>query len=64
MVSTTFDPATPYQAGVELAKQLGGGLLTYEGTKHTIVFDGNQCVDKAAETYLIKVTTPAEGARC
>ncbi len=64
VVSTTYDPATPYQAGVELAKQLGGGLLTYDGTKHTIVFDGNQCVDKAAEDYLIKVTTPPEGARC
>ncbi|MBA0048486.1 alpha/beta hydrolase [Mycobacteroides sp. LB1] len=64
VVSTTYDPATPYQAGVELAKQLGGGLLTYDGTKHTIVFDGNQCVDQAAQDYLIKVTTPAEGTRC
>lgn len=64
VVSTTYDPATPYQAGVELAKQLNGGLLTYEGTKHTIVFDGNKCVDKAATTYLINVTTPPEGARC
>ncbi len=30
VVSTTHDPATPYEAGVDLAKQLGGTLLTYE----------------------------------
>ena len=38
VVSTTNDPATPYQAGVDLAKQLGGTLLTFEGTQHTVVF--------------------------
>ena len=41
VVSTTNDPATPYQAGVDLAKQLGGALLTFEGTQHTVVFQGN-----------------------
>ena len=40
VVSTTNDPATPYQAGVDLAKQLGGALLTFEGTQHTVVFQG------------------------
>lgn len=64
VVSTTYDPATPYQAGVELAHQLGGGLLTYDGTKHTIVFQGNDCIDAAASAYLMKVTTPPPGARC
>ena len=38
VVSTTGDPATPYQAGVDLAKQLGGALLTFNGTQHTVVF--------------------------
>ncbi len=41
VVSTTNDPATPYQAGVDLAKQLGGALLTFDGTQHTVVFQGN-----------------------
>lgn len=36
VVSTTNDPATPYQAGVDLAKQLGGALLTFKGTQHTV----------------------------
>lgn len=42
VVSTTHDPATPYQAGVDLAKQPGAMLLTSEGTQHTVVFQGQQ----------------------
>jgi hypothetical protein len=64
VVSTTNDPATPYQAGVDLAKQLGGTLLTFEGTQHTVVFQGDPCVDDIAATYLIDVTVPPPGAKC
>ena len=64
VVSTTHDPATPYQAGVDLAKQLGGGLLTYDGTQHTVVFEGNACVDKYATAYLIDGTMPPADAKC
>jgi pimeloyl-ACP methyl ester carboxylesterase len=64
VVSTTNDPATPYQAGVDLAKQLGGSLLTFNGTQHTVVFQGNNCVDDIAAKYLIDVTVPPPGATC
>jgi pimeloyl-ACP methyl ester carboxylesterase len=64
VVSTTNDPATPYQAGVDLAKQLGGSLLTFHGTQHTVVFQGNTCVDDIAATYLVDVTVPPPGAKC
>lgn len=64
VVSTTNDPATPYQAGVDLAKQLGGALLTFDGTQHTVVFQGDRCVDDIAAKYLVDVTVPPEGARC
>lgn len=64
VVSTTNDPATPYQAGVDLAKQLGGTLLTFEGTQHTVVFQGNACVDGIAAKYLVDVVVPPEGTRC
>ncbi len=40
VISTTGDPATPYQAGVDLAKQLGGALLTFNGTQHTVAVPG------------------------
>jgi len=64
VVSTTNDPATPYQAGVDLARQLGGALLTYEGTQHTVVFQGNSCVDDIAARYLLDGATPPPGAKC
>jgi pimeloyl-ACP methyl ester carboxylesterase len=64
VVSTTNDPATPYQAGVDLAKQLGGTLVTFEGTQHTVVFQGNKCIDDIAATYLIDVKVPPPDTRC
>ncbi|GAA2552956.1 alpha/beta hydrolase [Mycolicibacterium diernhoferi] len=64
VVSTTNDPATPYQAGVDLAEQLGGTLLTYVGTQHTVVFQGNQCVDDISAKYVIDGILPPEGTRC
>ncbi|MDG3011911.1 alpha/beta hydrolase [Rhodococcus sp. D2-41] len=64
VVSTTHDPATPYQAGVDLAKALGGSLITFEGTQHTATLDGNSCVDDAVTKYLVDLTTPAAGLTC
>jgi pimeloyl-ACP methyl ester carboxylesterase len=63
-ISTTNDPATPYQAGVNLAKALKGSLLTFEGTQHTVFLQGNSCVDKVGVAYLVDGTTPADGTRC
>jgi hypothetical protein len=64
VVSTTHDPATPYQAGVDLARQLGGPLISFDGTQHTVVFDGNQCVDAATTRYLLDLTLPSSNLRC
>ncbi|MET0234308.1 MAG: alpha/beta hydrolase [Kibdelosporangium sp.] len=64
VVSTTGDPATPYQAGVNLAKALGGGLLTYEATQHTAFLQGNRCVDDAGTAYLVDLSVPPVGLRC
>lgn len=63
VVSTTQDSATPYQAGVDLAKLLGSALVTVEATSHTAAF-GNECVDQAVNDYLLNLTTPAEGLTC
>ncbi|EUA00850.1 alpha/beta hydrolase fold family protein [Mycobacterium kansasii 824] len=64
VVSTTHDPATPYQAGVDLARQLGAALITYDGTQHTAVFDGNDCVDTAVVRYFVDLTVPPANLRC
>ncbi|MDF2822943.1 MAG: caeA 3 [Mycobacterium sp.] len=64
VVSITGDPATPYEAGVKLADQLGGGLVTFTGTQHTVTFQGNQCVDEYATRYLVDGAMPPPDAKC
>ena len=64
VISTTGDPATPYQAGVDLSNQLGGALLTFEGTQHTVALEGKECVDDIVTRYLIDLTLPPPDARC
>ncbi|HEY3258759.1 MAG TPA: alpha/beta hydrolase [Pseudonocardiaceae bacterium] len=64
VISTTGDPATPYQAGVGLAEALHGRLLTYEGTQHTAFLQDIACVDQAGIAYLLGGTLPAEGTKC
>ena len=64
VISTTGDPATPYQAGVELAAALDARLLTFEGNQHTVALQGVGCVDDAVTAYLVDATLPAEGTRC
>ena len=63
MVSTTHDPATPYQAGVDLARQLRAPLITFDGTQHTAVFDGDACVDDAVMSYFVDHVVPGD-IRC
>lgn len=65
VVSTKGDPATPYQAGVNLARDLHGRLLSVDGTRHTaFLLSGISCVDKAGNNYLIDLTLPDEGTTC
>jgi pimeloyl-ACP methyl ester carboxylesterase len=65
VVSTRYDPATPYQWGVQVADELESGhLLTYEGDGHTAYTSGSPCIDAAVTDYLISGKVPAEGASC
>lgn len=64
VVSTTGDPATPYQAGVDLARKLRGKLLTFEGNRHTVVFQGVQCVDEMVNDYLVRLVLPKRSSLC
>ncbi|HEV7452922.1 MAG TPA: alpha/beta hydrolase [Pseudonocardiaceae bacterium] len=58
VISTTGDPATPYQAGVKLANQLRGMLLSFEGQQHTVALQGVKCVDETISEYLVLLTVP------
>ncbi|WP_067544240.1 alpha/beta hydrolase [Nocardia crassostreae] len=64
VVSTTGDPATPYQNGINLARDLGATLITFEGNQHGVFGSGVTCVDTPVIDYLINLTPPAEGLRC
>jgi hypothetical protein len=64
VVSTTRDPATPYQAGVELARELDASLITFDGTQHTVVFNGDACVDPAIVNFLVDSVPPPPDLRC
>jgi hypothetical protein len=65
VISTTQDPATPYQAGVDLAHALGAALLTVDGTSHTAFLGiGSECVDGAGIRYLVTLELPEDGATC
>jgi hypothetical protein len=64
VVSTTQDPATPYQAGVDLAKQLNAALVTYRGAQHTASFDGVACIDDPLTRYFVDLTVPDPDLTC
>jgi pimeloyl-ACP methyl ester carboxylesterase len=64
VVSTTGDPATPYQDGVDLATALGATLLTVHGTQHGASLMGDQCVDDVVTRYLTDLELPPDGAQC
>ena len=65
VVSTTGDPATPYEWGVAVSKQLVSGVLvSYGGEGHTAYLGGNSCVDRAVNTYLLTLTPPAANTKC
>src|SRR5690606_10622207 len=54
VVSTTDDPATPYQAGVDLAAQLDAALIPFRGNRHTAALvAGDECLDSAVVAYLV-----------
>ncbi len=64
VVGTTGDPATPYQASVDVARQLPKGrLITYVGDGHT-AYGTSSCVSKAVDTYLLTRKLPDTGTRC
>ncbi|MDB0018648.1 alpha/beta hydrolase, partial [bacterium] len=65
VVSTTSDPATPYQWGVGLAETLdNAGLVTWKANNHTAYREGSGCVDEAVDGYLLTGELPPSDLRC
>lgn len=64
VVSTTGDPATPYQNGVDVAAQLGAPLITYDGEQHTVAFTGVECIDGPLIAFFVDRVQPPADLRC
>ncbi|MET9336526.1 alpha/beta fold hydrolase [Nonomuraea sp. NPDC003804] len=65
VVAGKGDPATPYQWGPKLTKQLKTAtLLTYEGEGHGAYLSGSKCIAGAVNAYLLQGKMPEEGASC
>jgi pimeloyl-ACP methyl ester carboxylesterase len=65
VASSTGDPATPYEDGVSLARQMSARLLTVDNDSHTVVLQGaNACADETATRYLVDLTLPPADLTC
>ncbi|MEY4000024.1 MAG: hypothetical protein RLZZ626_379 [Actinomycetota bacterium] len=65
VLGTTNDPATPYKQSVHMAQVISSAhLITLHGEGHTAYIQGNACVDKAVDAYLLNGTVPAKDPDC
>ncbi len=65
VVSTTHDPATPYQWGEQVAGELDNArLLTWDDYSHTAYMRGSACITAGVDAYLLKGTLPEDGTVC
>jgi pimeloyl-ACP methyl ester carboxylesterase len=65
VISTTGDPATPFEAGVRLVESLDDAvLLTHDGDGHGAIANLNECVDDALAGYLVDLDPPPVGTVC
>ncbi|GAB2812385.1 alpha/beta hydrolase [Streptomyces chlorus] len=65
VVNTTHDPSTPYQAAVNMVKELRSArLLTVDGYGHTALDNPSACVERHVVRYFLTGALPPKGARC
>jgi pimeloyl-ACP methyl ester carboxylesterase len=65
LISTTYDPNTPFANGQRLQRLLGNAvLLSHEGYGHTSTADLSTCVERAEQRYLVSLIAPKPGSIC
>lgn len=65
VVAGREDPATPYQWGTSLSRELSNAeLLTSDAPGHGAFLSGLNCVDGAVTNYLVNLKLPANGTSC
>ena len=64
LIGATGDPATPYAWAKEMNNEIPGSvLLTRDGNGHTS-YGISDCIDSAADNYLISLALPAPNTVC
>jgi hypothetical protein len=59
VISSTVDPATPYQQGVDVSGRLEDGhLISQQGGPHVVFGRGNECPDTAVSAFILDGTPP------
>lgn len=66
VIGVTGDHATPYQAGLRLAEQLGNTVMvSLDGVGHTVSYaHRSSCVDQISTNFLVRGELPPEGTVC
>jgi pimeloyl-ACP methyl ester carboxylesterase len=65
VIGNTYDPNTPYQGAVAMARQLARArLLTLDGYGHTSHPDPSACVSRAYVAYFVHLRLPPRGTVC
>ncbi|HVA28775.1 MAG TPA: alpha/beta hydrolase [Candidatus Baltobacteraceae bacterium] len=65
LISTRYDPNTPFANGKRLQRLLGNAvLLTHDGYGHVSTADPSACVERAERRYLIDLIVPKRASVC
>jgi pimeloyl-ACP methyl ester carboxylesterase len=65
VIANTYDPNTPHQGAVAMARQLARArLLTLDGYGHTSHPDPSACVFRAYVAYFVHLRLPPRGTVC
>ncbi|GAB2952823.1 hypothetical protein GCM10027280_46480 [Micromonospora polyrhachis] len=64
MLTSRYDPSTPYEWTMTAAQQSGVRVLHYDGWGHGVYFKGSACSITATDNYLITTRLPAAGTYC
>jgi pimeloyl-ACP methyl ester carboxylesterase len=65
LISTRYDPNTPFINGQRLEHLLGNAiLLTHDGYGHTSTEDPSACVERAEQRYLVSLIVPKRKTVC
>jgi pimeloyl-ACP methyl ester carboxylesterase len=65
IISTTGDPATPYEWGVALADQMESGVLvTFNGEGHTAYTQRDPCIVEVVDRYFVDGVVPSADPNC